>query len=88
MPEQKMFMRVDGQWKVYIGVPSESEKQQSEAVKKLVAALPQITADTQAGKFASIQELLKAIQEASAQAGMLGGPPNASPPGATPPPAP
>jgi hypothetical protein len=70
-----MFVRVDGQWKVYIGAPSDIEKQRKEAVTKLVAALPTITSNVQNGQYASIQDVFKAIADASGQ----------QPPAATPP---
>jgi hypothetical protein len=75
LPEEKMFVRVDGQWKVYIGAPSDIEKQRKEAVTKLVAALPTITSNVQNGQYASIQDVFKAIADASGQ----------QPPAATPP---
>jgi hypothetical protein len=76
-PPKKQFVRVDGQWKIYVGVPDESEKPKLAQLAKLNAALPTLTADIQAGKYASMPEMLKAL---GAAIGAPGATPAENPP--------
>jgi hypothetical protein len=82
----KLFVRVDGQWKLFIGAPASEPEQAIRAViEKLATSLPTITADIQSGKIATQEDLNKAMMElVGSILGAMGG---AQPtPGPTPPP--
>lgn len=62
---KKMFVRADGQWKLFFGAPAnDAEKAQRAALAKLDEALPQITSDVEAGTIKDMQGLQAAIVKA------------------------
>jgi hypothetical protein len=65
MEAEKFGVRADGKWKVFIGAPqTEQAKMQRAMQEKFGNALPQLTADIQAGKYATLEDLSKGMMEA------------------------
>ncbi|HEY7086899.1 MAG TPA: hypothetical protein VH518_02350 [Tepidisphaeraceae bacterium] len=62
---EKDLVKVNDQWKIFVGVPKDSEKKERDMMKKVADALPQITADVQSGKLATPQDALKALGDAA-----------------------
>lgn len=85
---RKRLVKVDGQWKVFIGAPTTPEATAERAMmEKAAAALPQLTNDVREGKYPTLLDALKAFAEAVGAPAMPAPP---APPGgdaATPPPA-
>jgi hypothetical protein len=63
-PEKKSYVKAGDQWKVYFGPLTPTEQANMPMVQKLAAVLPTITADVQAGKYATIQDVQKAFMVA------------------------
>jgi hypothetical protein len=76
-PPHKRFARSDGQWKLYFGAPDDTEKAQMAMASKLIPVFTTLTTDIQAGKYATLQDVQAAVQQAMQAA--LGGAPAPTP---------
>jgi hypothetical protein len=65
-PEKKMFVKVGDQWKLYVGAPTPAEQMAMGIMQKMGAAMPAITQDIKAGKYATMQDVQKALMQAMA----------------------
>ena len=64
-PPKKDLVKVDGAWKVFVEAPkTDEEKKELAVANKLAAALPQLTADVEAGKYADIEAVGQAMAAA------------------------
>ena len=66
-PGQKRgdLVRVGGQWKMLVEAPeTDEQKKEAQMVPKLAAALATVSADLDAGKYATIQDFANALTQA------------------------
>jgi hypothetical protein len=84
MADRKWFAKVDGNWKMYFGPLSDSEKPLLPLLQKVTDAMTASAADIEAGKYPDFESAKKAMTAAIMSAFM----PGAAGGGATPTPAP
>ena len=66
-PDKKMFARTGDQWKLYVGPPTQIEQTMMPMMpmmQKLGGVFPTLTQDVKANKYATIQDVQKAVMQA------------------------